>query len=836
MRETHSSPLHRDPSERQLVVHDRESFEMLQAMDEVDPHEERLMKRVATSLVNLALPEPSQPFRKKDGSTVPYAEALRTPFKNMAMGLDLEHGLLKALHKNDPNRSGEAPLDEEYQLKVFERLATLQLHYMDDDELARLEVNLLCLWAAGPGEEIQLVDPARLNPFVVTPRAKMQPVRTGNKDPQMRSYMNLFVLKLIDFINIEMQARGKPPEQAEQSRKPVRSSPKGVVFVEEPAVTQQNEAHKIELRKLQRDAGAQQFVDAAQGNLSLKSKEDLIRKYAEFWSWHRLLDDPSEDSNKALAANEQLKKLWPQWADWAAKIQANPTQNVDDLVVDFLAVAASEHHPVSPELPRPVQAHDAQLQPKKARMGLVGSQIVKGDGKRREKVKPKSSSKPKFKALAKAGKYTGLVLGTVIASPFIASVKVISAIHNKIVVPRAEREFIAKNRKTLDLLESNPQNGVLTEKRVGAKLIAHKQANGQNATEEQIFNWVRTGERIAKALQADGGDKLPLTVFIDDTPDGVVREVIVASDTYYARCVSWYMMAQSAAQDVAREDAGDTSGTTSDMATDGSFVMQDPGNRMYNFLASASTRSARTSTHFGERLAHQFKHAFLGISATKGLKKPSQHGIEDFQSKLPGQGGAMLFDKIVPIEAAVANQLSDPAQQQLFVKFESSGSPALVPDGPSEGGHFFAALDRNVKHGLSFIDSRDSDRAVGGDGTVVQRQEHVYKGVLKPIAEEFSDLVAEAIAAGVISVDPQAAKDMDGSVRQYGLPYLHEAIDVIRQFALDGRNAAIAGKCDHLTEEIDSFVARLGGGFNALHGGDPGAAIAPRGAEVHIAL
>jgi hypothetical protein len=470
---------------------------------------------------------------------------------------------------------------------------------------------------------------------------------------------------------------------------------------------------------------------------------------------------------------------------------------------------------------------------------LAGKHIKAGTGKpRAANLRRAKLNRATFK---KIGVGLGVGLALTVASPVILAAGAVAvgaaavalpislipaAIHNNILVPRAERKFCSDHSEMLEVLEKNQHLGVLQSEKVRAKLVQHKTDNGQKITEQEMFRWVRIGERIAKGLQAEGGDEQPLEVYLEDVVDehGRMRTFTIEPDAYFARCVSWYMMAQAAAQDVAREASGDSSGT-SDMVTDGSFVMKDPGNRMYKFLASSPTCAARTSTHFAERLAHNVKHKLLGWIPTK---KWSQRGIEDFQSQLPGKGGAMLFDKIVPVKAAVAERRDVPDEQLLFVKFEASGCPAYYQAGSSLF-HSSAALLRNVAHGFSFAGSRGVKGAK--KGAAVQRQEHVYKGVLKPIADRFDLLVADAIKNGVIEAD---AKAVGESVREFGMEYVMDAIWAISEMALKQNNRPVALECELLMGAIGAEYSGLDRGFRAAH--PQSELISPRGAEAHIAL
>ncbi|HSV48178.1 MAG TPA: hypothetical protein VLJ58_20475 [Ramlibacter sp.] len=457
--------------------------------------------------------------------------------------------------------------------------------------------------------------------------------------------------------------------------------------------------------------------------------------------------------------------------------------------------------------------------PRAGEGGLAGRTISVGDGQEREQTTSfGDKAKSFFKGL---GKGLGLVLasplllaGAVVGGGVLLAAKAISfipkLINNHVLEPRAETTYKMENATMLAALSQPRDDSVLNKEGVTQKLMAHAQKTGHgNMTEAQIKELVATGEHIAKALQGPGGDQLPLKVTID----GV--EHTVESSTYTARAVSWYMMAQAASQDVDRARMDPTS-TTSDMTTNGSFVMKDPGNRMYNFLSSAPTCGSRMSTHFAERSGGDREHLVGGLIPSGKL---AQRGIEDFQGKMPGQGGTMLFDKLKP---------GLDGQPELFVKFESGGCPPYFKTEKHEGfGHgfarFFSALDRNIGHATSFLHSRFSNDK--GPGQVV-RQEHVYKGVMKNIGTQFAGLVDKAIGAGVID---GSAKAIGKQVHKMGLPYVQDAIATIREAARAQGNQEVLKMCNDLTDAIVDQTGALGLVSDKF-------GIERRGAESHIGL
>ena len=478
--------------------------------------------------------------------------------------------------------------------------------------------------------------------------------------------------------------------------------------------------------------------------------------------------------------------------------------------------------------PRSIGQHQLQA----GQGGLAGKTISVGDGQQRAQT---LSLGAKFKAgLLKGLKGTGKAMGLLLAAPVVLAgaavvglvwglAKIPALINNKVLEPRTEQAYKRQHAEALGALGSPPEGGLLDPnngiRNSGGplldKLLAHAQSQHLKLNREEIAELVNVGENIARRLQGPGGDSLPLTIELPDQQPP--KSLPITPSTYTARAVSWYMMAQGAKQDLARAET-DPGDRTSDMPTNGSFVMKDPGNRMYNFLRSCPSSGARMSTHFAERVGHDSKHKVMGLFP---VGKPAQRGIEDYQGKMPGQGGTMLFDKLRPGQSG---------DEELFVKFESGGCPPYFKkDAQQVTGQgftrFFAALDRNLGHSVSFLKSKSAGAA---NSAQVLRQEHVDKGVLKKdINAGFSALVSQAIGRGVINGD---AKAIGQSVHKMGLPYVLDAVATIREAAvnMESDQFELRERCDDLLGKIQDEANRLG----AMGPTD----IERRGAEVHISL
>ena len=450
---------------------------------------------------------------------------------------------------------------------------------------------------------------------------------------------------------------------------------------------------------------------------------------------------------------------------------------------------------------------------------LAGRQIQVGDGQPRDtSLGLADKARNFFKTGAKV--LAGIVLAPVMIPLGLAGLAAVVTtrallqiprlINQKLLEPASDRRFENANPALAQLRQPLP-GGILSTPGVMERLTAHAARQGTPMTAQQIQDMVATGERLADALHNGPGGS-PVTVQVNGQP------VPVDSSVHTARALSWYMMAAAAQQDVQREQSQDhsTSGgqKVTDMPASGSFVMKDPGNRVYDFLAAAPTADSRMSTHFGERVDHNEQHKIAGLIPSG---KPSQRGIEDYRNMLPGQGGTILFDKL-----AASN-----GTQDLFVKFESGGCPPYFRTEPHQGtgqgiARFFSALDRNIGHATSFLGSKFQ-----GGADEMRRQEHIYKGTLKEdVAKPFARLVDHAIAAGTIDA---SAKAVGNSVHKFGLPFIKEALDHIQDAATQHNDTGTLREVMAVRQQIAEATAKLGA--QSDHFG-----IERRGAEAHISV
>src|SRR5262249_35632321 len=147
--------------------------------------------------------------------------------------------------------------------------------------------------------------------------------------------------------------------------------------------------------------------------------------------------------------------------------------------------------------------------------------------------------------------------------------------------------------------------------------------------------------------------------------------------------------------------------------------------------------------------------------------------------------------------------------------------------------------DRNLGHALEFLTTRVGQQHKESE---VVRQEHVFKGVLQgTVNKQFNELVQKAMGEGIIDGDSKA---IGKSVHKFGLPYVMDALQNIRQAAeepqgkglnnpdgsgLSERARQVVEKCKELEQTIQQEISRLGHSSGEF-------GIERRGAEVHLSL
>lgn len=374
-----------------------------------------------------------------------------------------------------------------------------------------------------------------------------------------------------------------------------------------------------------------------------------------------------------------------------------------------------------------------------------------------------------------------------------------------------------------------PEPGSLaTNPEVLDALFAHAQAAGTELSRGAIQKYVALGERVVRAIEqiplevaqeadvvtgqsfAGSVQRLKLT-----TPAGAVE---LTPNQEVTRAISWYVVACAAQQDVNQKATGiarmvDGKEVT-DLSISGSYMFKDPGHAIYRFMQSSALAYSRISTHFNE----------MSAGAKDSWGNADQRGIEDYDRRLPGQNGTILFD-----------QLQDKSGQALmFIKFESEGMPHMLTsaqrfDDMGQGSASASMAWRRVlAHSLSFIRTRFE--SLPG----VERKEHVYKGILKQVVHDpFMRVVSEAEKLGLLGPEMaswQHARESQGK----GFPHLETSLTQLKA-RIDGLaertsvQDALRAELVQVEVAMQEIKAQLDMQSDAL-------GIVRRGAETHVDL
>jgi len=342
------------------------------------------------------------------------------------------------------------------------------------------------------------------------------------------------------------------------------------------------------------------------------------------------------------------------------------------------------------------------------------------------------------------------------------------------------------------------------------------------ASQDEMNTYINMGERIISALNDtdqsyEGGT---ITVAGKDGP----YEVRPNLDT--ARAVSWFLQAKA---------LEDNAGTNRAPVTlnRGSMVAEDPEGKLFKFLKSAPNTYGRASTHFNERstekagfkntglaggminLANRFKN--LASSSGKPLQA-AQHGIEDFSSKFPSGKGCLLFNKLVDDD----NQ----QQQQIFLKWESSGMPNFVnptsthadPESGLSGkiANRFGAFDRCLAHTLNFLKLGRSS----GNWSI--HREAVHKGAPGEHYHRFGSIMKSLET--IEGKNDHWSKNLIAEAKIKGVDFMLEVLQGFQDVYLES---------DQNNVHVDQLITDIGN-FKTQQGNDLG--IRRKGAEVHVNL
>lgn len=346
------------------------------------------------------------------------------------------------------------------------------------------------------------------------------------------------------------------------------------------------------------------------------------------------------------------------------------------------------------------------------------------------------------------------------------------------------------------------------------KLEKHAAATGCKLNRAQIQAFVAMGEHMVKALQTPAqGTAFRL---IGHVVTNVNPPVHFSPNMEAARAISWYMAACAAGQDTVQESTGIqrtlNGDPVTDLSTKGSYVFSDPNNAIFNFLAASPLTYLRPSSHFNTQSA----------TLPQANGKLMQCGIEDYQRQLPGEGGAMLFDKLQ----------GAPGQERMFLKLEHTGYPSLhgsstrVDNNGEGGAGLLHTLKRKIHHGLSYFHSRIfSDQGL-------DRKEHIVKGRLaSSIYQPFMALMKEANALGL---DRTSENQHAAASKNTGLPHVERTLLQLQQTLGGLQNPtpaelALLYQLTHVQADIVRAHTELGSQTNHL-------GLERKGAETHLDL
>ncbi len=386
-------------------------------------------------------------------------------------------------------------------------------------------------------------------------------------------------------------------------------------------------------------------------------------------------------------------------------------------------------------------------------------------------------------------------------------------ISEKILEPRAERRYAKANSQWIKHL-GNPRNTLAADSEAMSKLHAQAQALGNATSRQERQQLVAVGERLVEALdkgQVTGGR---ITV---SHADGSSQSYAIASSTYTTRAICWYLMARAAREDADREAAGQGRAGVdfpSAMVVEGSTRFKDPDNRLFEFLRSAPSVGPRAATHFEEMLDAPGWHRIAGV-----VKRKQHWGLDDYGSKLPGKGGALVFNKLKAPEHGGACEI--------YLKIEAVGCPDYTHFEDhlgtlDKGFRFVAAGDRNFEHVTHFLGSRSHKDSA--DPTIhVQRHEHLHKGYLKkPVYTPFLQLMREA------GNSPEDLRTLKRKLRRGGgFQAVEHELAQLR--GAGDATSGISAKAGAFLDDVRKVRA-------ALDGLPGGAQPAPRGAEWRPAI
>lgn len=283
--------------------------------------------------------------------------------------------------------------------------------------------------------------------------------------------------------------------------------------------------------------------------------------------------------------------------------------------------------------------------------------------------------------------------------------------------------------------------GVATNAQVLQTLHAQEKAAGTNLSPREITAYVALGEQAFHAISlvpTGVGKRLGAVVVETVNPP-----VVLTPNLEVSRALAWYVAACAVHQ--GQQHAADGKAGEEGLPSKAGSVFQDPHNAVYQFLQDSPLAYSRVSPHGG------------GSSASGG-----QLGIEDYDRRLPGKSGAIVFGK---------------QQGTMLLRLERSGRPELstsaqrVDDLGQGRASGWRALLRLIQNSLDYVlgrlpgaqetgrpvDLRPSSAhldKVHGDCVALEGRAAKAQGVLTPYAPENTS-GTHTIPAGVYAEAPK---------------------------------------------------------------------------------
>lgn len=341
---------------------------------------------------------------------------------------------------------------------------------------------------------------------------------------------------------------------------------------------------------------------------------------------------------------------------------------------------------------------------------------------------------------------------------------------------------------------------------------------GSQVSKEDIVKYVAMGERVVHALSnAPEGSRRDRA----ELKDIHGQTVGVRANLEVTRAISWYLQAKALVDNTGHGDGA--------FLKSGAMIAKDPGNKLFDFLASSNNTYGRVSTHMKERSESRPQGADLNVLNTAwkggfdgmvfaGLGgQPLQYGIEDYENRFPSKGGSLLFDKLKPSGGA------NDEVPELYLKWEEVGTPFAFGGGANSASNSLADNMWNQKDAISrfYQHTRSAHEDASPEG---YRGEKLTKG---PAKEWFDRFQTEVNA--LFGIDQKTKDKMLKHVESYGASEMNKALDLL----IDAGNRGTGEVLGNEKKRLENLKSDFGTWLNSM---GPDMGIARKGQEVHVKL